>query len=134
VRTALAHLEFINDAFLTAGTPVQQSAAELLTLGARIRKQIRRRIDRNEELLRKALGDAPGVTLFPRDGGWYAVVGLPSGAEDEEVTLRLLAEQDVIVQPGYLFDFEDVQTIILSLLPGEECFSQGVEKIRAALR
>jgi aspartate/methionine/tyrosine aminotransferase len=133
VRTALAHLEFISDAFLTTGTPVQQSAAELLTLGARIREQIRRRIDRNEETLWKVLGDAPGVTLFPRDGGWYAVVDLSSGAEDEEVALRLLAEQDVIVQPGYLFDFEDVQTIILSLLPEEECFSRGVEKIRAAL-
>ena len=115
-RYALARLEFVADAYLSVGTPVQMAAADLLALGTRIREQIRRRIDRNEQTLRKILGNAPGATLFPRDGGWYAVIGLPAGMEDEEFALRLLREQDVIVQPGYLFDFEDLQTVIVSLL------------------
>ena len=133
VRTAMAHLEFINDAFLTAGTPVQQATPELLALGTRIREGIRRRVDRNGKTLRRILGGAEGATLFERDGGWYAVVGLPPGTEDEEFSLRLLEQRDVIVQPGYLFDFDEVQTIVLSLLTESERFSAGVEKIRAAL-
>jgi alanine-synthesizing transaminase len=133
VREALARLEFIADAYLTVGTPVQQAAPALLALGAGLREQIRLRINRNEESLGRILGGAAGVTLFPRDGGWYAVIGLPPGMEDEDFALRVLEEQGVIVQPGYLFDFDNPQVVIVSLLTPEHRFAAGAERIRTAL-
>ncbi len=133
-REALARLEFIADAFLSVGTPVQQAAPALLELGARVREQIRRRVDANEEILKKILDGVPGVTLIPRDGGWYSVVGLPAGVDDEEFALRLLQEKSVIVQPGYMFDMEETQAAIVSLLTPADIFPEGAEKIADLLR
>ena len=134
VRDALTRLEFIADAFLSVGTPVQQAAPVLLEIGGQVRRQIRTRVDQNEESLKEILARVPGVTLFPRDGGWYAVIGLPSGMDDEDFVLRLLKEQSVIVQPGYLFDFEDIQTAILSLLTPATLFQEGADRMSALLR
>jgi aspartate/methionine/tyrosine aminotransferase len=128
-QEALSRLEFIADAFLSVGTPVQQAAPILLELGAQVREQIRTRVNQNEKKLREILAPLRGATLFERDGGWYAVVGLPAGVDDEEFALRLLKEQAVIVQPGYLFDFDDVQTIIVSLLTPTTTFTAGIEKM-----
>jgi alanine-synthesizing transaminase len=133
-RDALLRLEFIADAFLSVGTPVQQAAPALLTLGAQVREQIRRRVDRNEDVLKETLGNHPGVTLFTRDGGWYAVIGLPSGMDDEEFSLTLLKTQNVVVQPGYFFDFENAQAVIVSLLTPADLFVEGVNRISAFLQ
>jgi len=128
-REALARLEFIADAFLSVGTPVQQAAGALFELGATVRDQIRRRVDRNEERLRILLDGAPGAAVSSRDGGWYSVVGLPPGWEDEAFALRLLEEEDVIVQPGYLFDLEAEQAVIVSLLTPESIFEEGLRRV-----
>jgi aspartate/methionine/tyrosine aminotransferase len=133
-RRALSGLEFIADAFLSVGTPVQQAAPTLLALGKKVREQIRRRVDRNEHALRETLGNHPGVTVFPRDGGWYAVIGLPPGMDDEEFSLDLLNAQNVVVQPGYLFDFEDPQVVIVSLLTPADLFAEGVKRISAVFQ
>jgi alanine-synthesizing transaminase len=132
-RKALSRLEFIADAFLTVGTPVQRAAPVLLSLGVQVREQIRLRLNQNEETLHAILDDIPGINIFPRDGGWYAVIGLPAGTEDEEFALHLLQEQSVIVQPGYLFDIEAAQSAVVSLLTPVDSFAQGVEKIRLVI-
>jgi alanine-synthesizing transaminase len=133
-REALDRLEFIADAFLSVGTPVQRAAPVLLALGAQVREQILRRLDRNEAALMKNLGGVPGVTLYPRDGGWYSVVGLPAGTDDEEFALRVLKEQSVIVQPGYMFDMEDTQAAVISLLTPAGVFEEGIARISTLLR
>jgi alanine-synthesizing transaminase len=133
-RKALARLEFIADAFLSVGTPVQWAAPVLLELGAQVREQIRQRLERNEAVLKETLGGVPGVMFFPRDGGWYSVVGLPAGTDDEAFALRALKEQSVIVQPGYMFDMEDAQASIVSLLTPEEVFEEGISRIAGLLR
>jgi len=133
-REALARLEFIADAYLSVGTPVQRAAPVLLDLGVQVREQIRRRVDGNEAALRETLGGVPGVTIFSRDGGWYSVVGLPAGTDDEAFAIRLLMEQSVIVQPGYMFDMEDVQAAIISLLTPAEIFEEGITRISELIR
>jgi alanine-synthesizing transaminase len=132
-RSALRRLEFIADAFLSVGTPVQQAAPMLLAHGARVREQIRLRVNRNEETLQEILEGVPGIALLPRDGGWYAVIILPQGMEDEEFALALLQTETVLVQPGYLFDFEAIQTAVVSLLGPEEAFKEGTIRLRRRL-
>jgi alanine-synthesizing transaminase len=129
VRSAMTRLEFIADAFLSVGSPVQHAAPALLAMGSRVREQIRMRLDQNEEQLRDILNGVEGLRLFPRDGGWYAVIELPPGIEDEEFALRLLNEQGVIVQPGYLFDIEDVPALVVSLLTPDTIFAEGATKM-----
>ena len=44
--------------------------------------------------------------------------------------MRLLREHDVLVQPGYFYDFENPGIIVLSLLTAPEIFREGVRRLR----
>jgi aspartate/methionine/tyrosine aminotransferase len=131
-RRALTRLEFIADAFLSVGTPVQQAAPALLVLGTKVREQIRRRANANDARFREILGGIPGTSIGAREGGWYVAVGLPPGMDDEEFALKLLESRDVLVQPGFLYDFDD-PVIIISLLTPEGEFREGVQRIIGSL-
>ena len=131
-RRALSRLEFIADAFLSVGTPVQQAAPALLALGTKVREQIRRRANANDARLREILGGIPGTSIGAREGGWYAVISLPSGADDEEFALNLLESRDVLVQPGFLYDFDD-PVIVISLLTPEGEFREGAQRMISSL-
>jgi hypothetical protein len=131
-RRALTRLEFIADAFLSVGTPVQQAAPALLALGKMVRGQIQRRVNANDAFLRKTLTANPAAPVAPREGGWYAVVGLPAGSDDEAFALRLLENKNVLVQPGYLYDYDD-PVIVVSLLAPEADFREGAQRIRDSL-
>jgi alanine-synthesizing transaminase len=131
-RGALSRLEFIADAFLSVGTPVQQAAPRWIALGKTVRNQIRRRVNANDAHLREILHAVPGATVGAREGGWYAVIGLPAGTSDEDFTLQLLERRDVLVQPGFLYDFDD-PVIVVSLLTPEDVFREGAQRIMACL-
>ena len=44
--------------------------------------------------------------IIPSTGGWYQSFYFP-GADDEELCLRLLKENKILTNPGFLFDFDD---------------------------
>jgi hypothetical protein len=127
-RQALSRLEFIADAFLSVGTPVQQAAPALLALGKNVREQIRRRVNANDALLREILKDRAEAPVASRDGGWYAVIGLPAGNDDETVAMNLLESRGVLIQPGFLYDYDD-PVMVLSLLTPEAEFREGAQRI-----
>ena len=43
-------------------------------------------------------------SLLPIEGGWSAILRVPATRSDEDWALALLAEDGVLVQPGYFFD------------------------------
>ena len=59
--------------------------------------------------------------LLSTDGGWYAVLEVPRNQPEEELVLDLLLRDNVIVHPGYFFDFEREAFLILSLLQSRRC-------------
>ena len=65
------------------------------------------------QILRKKF---PSTEIFPQvQGGWYAALHF-DGEEDEALTLRLLEEKKILVQPGFLFDFDEDGWSVISLL------------------
>jgi hypothetical protein len=50
---------------------------------------------------------------------------------DEDFALAAL-DRGVVVQPGYFFDFPEGY-LVVSLLPREETFAEGVTRIASAL-
>ncbi|HYV86066.1 MAG TPA: pyridoxal phosphate-dependent aminotransferase [Patescibacteria group bacterium] len=130
---ALARLEFIADSYLSAGTPVQLAAGRLLALGDGIASLIRERVAANRGLLVAAFPEASGCRVLPSDGGWYAVLQVPAIRSEEELVLDLLASADVLVHPGYFFDFPREAFLILSLLPEPGRFGEALRRIRARL-
>lgn len=119
-----AALEFVEDAYLSASSCAQSLAAPLLARSADYEAQVRERLQNNWETLRAAF---PGKYCPKVLGGWYAVLHL--GDDDEELTLRLLREKRVLVQPGFFFDFEDDGWVVISLLQEPALFAEAVERM-----
>ncbi len=67
--------------------------------------------------------------MLPVEGGWYAIVQVPRTRSEEEWALALLAERDVLVQPGFFFDFETEAFLVVSLLTNPEVFEEGIRAI-----
>ena len=128
VAEALERLELVCDTYLSVSTPVQLAAAELLHRGAAVRSQIAVRIVANYRALHTAVAGAPSCRVLPSEGGWYAVLQVPSLESEEDLVLRLLAD-GVLTHPGYFFDFPRGSFLIVSLLPPDASFADGVSRV-----
>ncbi|HSD28329.1 MAG TPA: pyridoxal phosphate-dependent aminotransferase, partial [Vicinamibacteria bacterium] len=58
---------------------------------------------------------------------------VPATLSEEERVTRLLGERDVLVHPGFFFDFPHEAFLVLSLLPPEGDFAEGVARLVADL-
>jgi alanine-synthesizing transaminase len=131
VSDAVARLELIADTYLSVGGPVQAAAARLLALGREARQAIAARVSTNHARLAAALTAAASCTLLPSEGGWSAIVRVPATRGDEAWAITLLAEDGVLVQPGYFFDLTGGTFLVLSLLAPPEIFAEGVRRLAA---
>jgi len=125
---AVARLELIADTYLSVGTPVQYALPALLEAKSAIQAQILDRLRRNLRFLKTAV-DASPCRLLDVEGGWYATLRVPRVRTEEEWVLQLLGTSDVLVQPGYFYDFDSEAFLVLSLLTRPEIFQEGVRRI-----
>jgi aspartate/methionine/tyrosine aminotransferase len=129
---ALGRLELIADTYLSVGTPVQRALPALLARASALRAPIAARVAGNlAAVQRLAAGGAAGV--LRGEGGWSAVLRVPATLGEEERVLALLEEQDVLVHPGYFFDFPREAYLVLSLLPRPADFEEAVARILRVL-
>ncbi len=127
VAAAEARLELIADSYLSVGAPVQHAAARLLALGAGVRAQISARVDHNRARLAE-LVRGTAIDLLASEGGWYAVLKVPRTRSEEEWVLALL-EKNLIVQPGFFFDFEEEAYLVISLISDEKTTESGLKTL-----
>jgi alanine-synthesizing transaminase len=125
---SLERLEWIADTYLSVSTPVQRALPRLLELSGGIRAQIRERTAANLANLHKILRDSP-VSVLNVEGGWCATLQVPRTRTEEEWTLALLRDRNVLVQPGFFYDFESEAFLVLSLLTEPATFVEGVRRI-----
>jgi alanine-synthesizing transaminase len=130
---ALARLEVVADTYLPVSTPVQVAAPVLLARKHELQAPIRARVAGNLTALRHALATGGPATLLEPEGGWSAILRVPATSSEEERALRLLDEKDVLVHPGYFFDFPGEAYLVLSLLPQPAEFAEGVARVLADL-
>lgn len=129
---ALDALDLIADTYLSVSTPVQVALPELMQFGMSIRESIAERTRANFAHLHTALAGSSASVLHV-EGGWYAILRVPNTASEEEWALRLLRECDVVVQPGYFFDFETEAFLVVSLLTPPGVFCEGLRRLRTFL-
>ncbi|WP_295860360.1 pyridoxal phosphate-dependent aminotransferase [uncultured Fibrobacter sp.] len=120
-----AALEFVEDAYLSVSAPAQALGMSLLRQSAAYEARVKERLLQNWQTLREAF---PAKYCPEVLGGWYAVVRL--GEDDEELTLRLLREKHVLVQPGFFFDFDEDGWVVVSLLAPPEQFREAVSRMQ----
>jgi aspartate/methionine/tyrosine aminotransferase len=111
-KDPVPELEIIADTYLSVGTPVQVALPKLLELRGPVQRLIMDRVRANN----------PGGV----EAGWYAVLPVMN---DEETVYRLLRDDNVLVQPGYFYDFESSNRIVVSLLTPPEAFAEGMRRV-----
>ncbi len=120
-----AALEFVEDAYLSTSSCAQALASPLLTRAAEYESQVTARLKQNWQTLQATFPNKYCPKVL---GGWYAVLHL--GEDDEELTLRLLREKHVLVQPGFFFDFDEDGWVVISLLQEPNTFAEAVRRMR----
>lgn len=126
-HAARERLEVLCDTYLSVSTPVQNALVPLLSAGEIFQRTIQERIEANLKCLDQLLAGSAATRLH-LDGGWSAIVRLPSIHHGCDQASKFLDEEEVIVQPGYLFDLPDSHFVI-SLLTDPGIFEQGVEAL-----
>jgi aspartate/methionine/tyrosine aminotransferase len=131
-RQALEGLEWIADTYLSVSAPVQYAAARLLRFGELVAEQIRARTAQNLATARTCLeGSAGGILAV--EGGWYCVIRVPVTRGEEEWALELLDLDNVLLQPGFFYDFETEAYLVASLLTNPADFGEGLRRLRRRL-
>lgn len=131
---ALERLAWIADAFLSVGTPVQLALPGLLAWGEGAAVALRARLAANHAALAAAFADRPEASVAPLSAGWAATIRLPAVEPEEHLVLRLLEEEDLLVHPGYFFDFPHEAFVVVSLLPPEDAFREGAGRLARGIR
>jgi alanine-synthesizing transaminase len=129
VDAALERLELICDTYLSVSTPVQVAAPALIAAGAVVRDAIVERVRANYAMLRRLAAAHPAIEVLHADGGWSAVVRVPSTRTEEELVIDLLERDGVMVHPGFFFDFAQEAYLVVSLLPEPEVLREGLLRI-----
>jgi alanine-synthesizing transaminase len=131
-REALEKLEWIADTYLSVSAPVQWAAERLLRAGEDVQRQIRERTAGNLKFAREWLAGS-AANVLDVEGGWYATVQIPRVRSEEEWTLELLERENVLVQPGFFYDFETEAFLVLSLLTEPGPFREGMARLKRLL-
>jgi alanine-synthesizing transaminase len=54
---------------------------------------------------------------------------VPRTKSEEDWAVELLERRDVLVQPGFYFDFESEAFLVLSLLTTPDVFAEGLRRL-----
>jgi hypothetical protein len=128
-REAQARLEVIADTYLSVSAPVALATPHWLAHRHAIQAQILQRVQANLRKLDELLTPAMPVSRLKVEGGWYAILRVPSTRSDEDWAAELLTEAGVFVHPGHFYDFPSEGYLVLSLLPTQEAFADALGKV-----
>jgi alanine-synthesizing transaminase len=131
-REQLARLELIADTYLSVGTPVQLAAPLLLAQRQVFQNALRSRLADNLRTLRTMRPVDASWDVLPIEGGWSAILRVPSSPSEEDLVLRIL-DAGALVHPGYFFDFPFGAHLVVSLLPEQREFARGAEIVASVI-
>lgn len=120
------NLEIVCDTYLSVNSIIQNSFNGVFGFRKFIQKQIKTRIMNNLIQLRF-------LKPYCVEGGWNAIVDLPDEYDEEKFTEKLL-KNGIFVHPGYFYDFENGNKIVLSLIVPEDIFLKGLNGIKNFLK
>ena len=94
--------------------------------------QIRERCATHLSQAREALAGS-SANILAVEGGWYITLQVPRVRSEEEWTLELLERENLLVQPGFFYDFDSEAYLVVSLLTAPEIFKEGLARLRRQL-
>jgi alanine-synthesizing transaminase len=97
-----------------------------------VREQIRQRTQINRAWL-TATRAGSEFQLLNTEGGWSGILQVPRIRSEEEWALIALRLHDVLVQPGFFFDFESEAFLVISLLTRSDILEEGFKRLLAMI-
>ena len=101
VQRSMAALELISDTFLPVNEIAQFAAPEIFRRGQPFLRDYKNWIAASRNIALKGLEHC---SVFHPRGGFY--VTLKVDGDEDALAMRLLAEQNILVHPGYFYDIE----------------------------
>jgi aspartate/methionine/tyrosine aminotransferase len=129
LRSGLARMEIIADTYLSVSAPLALALPALLETRRTLQPQILERVTSNLKSLDARLASGQPVSRLVVEGGWYAILRLPSIRTDEEWAMELANKDGVLVHPGHFFDFSSEGNLVISLLTKPQVFEEGIARI-----
>ena len=129
VAASMSRLEIIADTFLSLNAPVQFALPSWLAGRHQTQRRIISRMEENLLVLDDVLNGTMG-SRFSTEGGWTAILRVPSTVEGEEFALAAV-HRDVLVQPGELYGFPKGRCVV-SLLTPPELLREGLLRLPLA--
>ena len=126
---ATGRLEVIADTYLSMNAPVQWAIPVLLAQRKSIHAQLLKKVKANLAELDRQLAAQKACQRLMVEGGWYAVLRVPVTRSDEELAIELLRQKSVLVHPGHFYDFPSDGHLILSLIPAQDEFAEGMSAV-----
>jgi len=126
---AQARLEVIADTYLSVSAPVALATPAWLVQRRAIQAQILERVQANLSRLDELLSPGLPVTRLKVEGGWYAILRVPSTRSDQDWAAEFLTQDGVSLHPGHFYDFPSEGFLVLSLLPAPELFADALGKV-----
>lgn len=112
VQEAVRRLATLNDALLSASTPIQCALPALLSKRNLFQGRIASRLQANREAWKDFRRRLPeGFQALEADSGWFGILQWTLPLSEEEVCNRLL-KAGVKVLPGYLFDLPEAGLVV----------------------
>jgi aspartate/methionine/tyrosine aminotransferase len=132
-REALSRLEVIADTYLSMNAPVQLAAPAFFGVRHEFQQELNQRVATNLSELDRQLASQSLCSRLEVEAGWYAVLRVPATGSDEELAIRLLENEGVLVHPGHFYDFPSEGYLVVSLIAREEEFQEGVRRLLGSL-
>ena len=126
---ALSRLEVIADTYLSMNAPVQLAIPAFLEQRRSFQTQLMLRVCRNLAELDRQLARHDRCSRLKVEGGWYAVLRVPSKWSDRELAVTLLTKQNVYVHPGHFYDFPTEGSLVISLITPEQELAKGAKHL-----
>lgn len=125
VQEARKRLEVLNDALLSASTPVQCALPGLLRNSLLYQERIHRRLELNRTAWRAFQTRIPeGFEALDAQNGWFCTLQWKHPLS-EEVLVRSAVDHGVRILSGYLFDLPD-PGVVVSLVSEPSAFIHGL--------
>jgi NAD(P)-dependent dehydrogenase (short-subunit alcohol dehydrogenase family) len=112
---------------------VNLRAPVLLAQRNGVQQQLKARVRANLTELDRQLVAQSMCSRLRIEGGWYGVLRVPVTRADEDLAIELLQRGNVLVQPGYFYDFQGDGYLVVSLITPEKTFGEGVRRLLAGI-
>jgi len=125
---AVKRLEVIADTYLSVATPIQYAAKRLFETREKIQQEVLGRIKENYNLLKTKFLLNPDIKVLNCQGGWNAILNFENMlVPEDEFVLRLLDKKNVLIHPGYYYDFFSEGYAVISLLTDTDVMKKAID-------